>query len=107
MQDLVLELFLELEASEEQFNAPFLFGSAKDGYALNKLDDEQSGMTPLFEVLAEKIPAPTIEESDDFKMLVSNVDWSDYVGRIAVGKILSGQHQNWGHHLAITKRSLS
>jgi GTP-binding protein len=90
MQDLVLELFLELEASEEQFNAPFLFGSAKDGYALNKLDDEQSGMTPLFEVLAEKIPAPTIEESDDFKMLVSNVDWSDYVGRIAVGKILSG-----------------
>ncbi|MBT5717418.1 MAG: GTP-binding protein, partial [Opitutae bacterium] len=90
MQDLVLELFLELEASDEQFNAPFLFGSAKDGYALNKLDDEQSGMTPLFEVLAEKIPAPTIEESDDFKMLVSNVDWSDYVGRIAVGKILSG-----------------
>ncbi|MDC0548042.1 GTP-binding protein, partial [Opitutales bacterium] len=90
MQDLVLELFLELEASEEQFNAPFLFGSARDGYALKELDDEQSGMTPLFEVLAEKIPAPTIEESDDFKMLVSNVDWSDYVGRIAVGKILSG-----------------
>ncbi|MDG0964811.1 MAG: GTP-binding protein, partial [Opitutales bacterium] len=90
MQDLVLELFLELEASEDQFNAPFLFGSAKDGYAVNELGDEQDGMTPLFKVLADKIPPPTIEEGDGFKMLVSNVDWSDYVGRIAVGKVISG-----------------
>ena len=90
MQDLVLELFLELEASEDQFNAPFLFGSAKDGYAVNELGDEQDGMTPLFKVLANKIPPPTIEEGDGFKMLVSNVDWSDYVGRIAVGKVISG-----------------
>jgi GTP-binding protein len=91
MQDLVLELFLELDASEEQFNAPFLFGSAKDGYAIRELNDEQEGMTPLFEVLASKIPPPQIEEGDDFKMLVSNVDWSDYVGRIAVGKVISGK----------------
>ena len=91
MQDLVLELFLELDASEEQFNAPFLFGSAKDGYAIRELSDEQEGMTPLFEVLASKIPPPQIEEGDDFKMLVSNVDWSDYVGRIAVGKVISGK----------------
>lgn len=91
MQDLVLELFLELDASEEQFNAPFLFGSAKDGYAIRELSDEQEGMTPLFEVLANKIPPPQIEEGDDFKMLVSNVDWSDYVGRIAVGKVISGK----------------
>jgi GTP-binding protein len=90
MQDLVLELFLELEASDDQFNAPFLFGSAKDGYAMNSLEDEPDGMTPLFEVLSKKIPAPKIEEGDDFKMLVSNVDWSDYVGRIAVGKVISG-----------------
>ena len=91
MQDLVLELFLELDASEEQFNAPFLFGSAKDGYAIRELSDELEGMTPLFEVLASKIPPPQIEEGDDFKMLVSNVDWSDYVGRIAVGKVISGK----------------
>lgn len=90
MQDLVLELFLELEASDDQFNAPFLFGSAKDGYAVRELGDEQDGMTPLFEVLADKIPPPQIEEGDGFKMLVSNVDWSDYVGRIAVGKVISG-----------------
>ena len=91
MQDLVLELFLELEASDSQFNAPFLFGSARDGFAVKDLEDEQTGMTPLFEVIVDKIPPPTIEEGDTFKMLVSNVDWSDYVGRIAVGKILSGR----------------
>ena len=91
MQDLVLELFLELDASEEQFNAPFLFGSAKDGYAIRELSDEKEGMTPLFEVLASKIPPPQIEEGDDFKMLVSNVDWSEYVGRIAVGKVICGK----------------
>lgn len=91
MQDLVLELFLELEASDEQFNAPFLFGSAKDGYAIREIGDEPAGMTPLFEILTERIPAPSIEEGDEFKMLVSNVDWSDYVGRIAVGKVLSGR----------------
>ena len=89
-QDLVLELFLELDASEDQFNAPFLFGSAKDGYAMNSLDDKPNGMNPLFEVLSKKIPPPSIEDSTDFKMLVSNVDWSDYVGRIAVGKVISG-----------------
>ena len=54
MQDLVLELFLELDASEDQFNAPFLFGSAKDGYAMNSLDDKPNGMNPLFEVLSKK-----------------------------------------------------
>ena len=90
MQDLVLELFLELEASEEQFNAPFLFGSAKDGYAKCSLDDEGKDMNPLFEAIVESVPPPEIEESSTFRMLVSNVDWSDYVGRIAIGKVLSG-----------------
>ena len=71
--------------------APFLFGSAKDGYAVREIGDEPVGMTPLFEILTERIPSPSIEEGDEFKMLVSNVDWSDYVGRIAVGKVLSGR----------------
>ena len=90
MLDLVLELFLELEASEEQFNAPFLFGSAKDGFAVRSLEDQGRDMIPLFEAIVESVPAPEIEEGSDFRMLVSNVDWSDYVGRIAVGKVLSG-----------------
>ena len=90
MQDSVLELFLELEAKEEQFDAPFLYGSAKDGYARLSLDDKGNDMQPLFQAIVDSVPAPKIEESDDFRMLVSNVDWSDYVGRIGIGKILSG-----------------
>jgi GTP-binding protein len=90
MQDLVLELFLELEASDEQFNAPFLFGSAKEGFAKANLEDESSDMLPLFQAIVDRVPPPVIEEGANFRMLVSNVDWSDYVGRIAVGKVLSG-----------------
>jgi GTP-binding protein len=90
MQDLVLELFLELEASEEQFNAPFLFGSAKEGFAKANLDDQSTDMLPLFQAIIDRVPPPTIEDDPNFRMLVSNVDWSDYVGRIAVGKVLSG-----------------
>ena len=90
MQDLVLELFLELEASDEQFNAPFLFGSAKEGFAKANMEDESSDMLPLFQAIVDRVPAPVIEDDPNFRMLVSNVDWSDYVGRIAVGKVLSG-----------------
>ena len=90
MQDLVLELFLELEASDEQFNAPFLFGSAKEGFAKVNLEDESTDMHPLFQAIIDRVPPPTIEDDPNFRMLVSNVDWSDYVGRIAVGKVLSG-----------------
>ena len=90
MQDLVLELFLELEASDEQFNAPFLFGSAKEGFAKANMEDESSDMLPLFQAIVDRVPPPVIEDDPNFRMLVSNVDWSDYVGRIAVGKVLSG-----------------
>ena len=90
VQDQVLELFLDLDANEEQFNAPFLYGSAKDGFTVKHPDDDPEGMTLLFETILSTIPAPEIEEGGEFKMLVSNIDWSDYVGRIAIGKILSG-----------------
>ena len=90
VHDDVLELFLELEASDEQFNAPFIYGSAKDGYAVHNLEDPRENMTPLFETILDMIPAPEAELNGSFKMLVSNIDWSDYVGRIAIGKILSG-----------------
>ncbi len=90
VHDEVLELFLELEADEEQFNAAFLYGSAKDGYMLRALGDEPGDMTPLFETVIERVPPPVAVEDGEFRMLVSNIDWSDYVGRIAVGKIASG-----------------
>jgi len=90
VQDQVLELFLDLDANDEQFNAPFLYGSARDGFTVKHPDDSPEGMTLLFETILSTIPAPAIEEGGEFKMLVSNIDWSDYVGRIAIGKILSG-----------------
>jgi len=88
----VLELFLELNANDEQFDSPFLFGSAKEGFACANHDsvDEQKDLSPLFETILKQVPPPEVMETDEFRMLVSNVDWSDYVGRIAIGKILSG-----------------
>lgn len=89
VQDKVLELFMELEATEEQFNAQFVFASAKNGWADRTLDGPRENMTALFETVLEYIPAPVIEEAP-FRMLVSNIDWNDFVGRVAVGKVLSG-----------------
>lgn len=91
MHDRVLELFLDLEANEEQFEAPFLYGSAKNGYAAKTPDTSAPDMIPLFETIMESIPAPEVDLDADFRMLVSNIDWSDYVGRIAIGKILCGR----------------
>ena len=90
VQDKVLELFLELDATEEQFNAAFLYGSAKKGFMMRELDGEAQDMHPLFETILERVPAPEIEEGAPFRMLISNIDWDDYVGRVGVGKVLSG-----------------
>jgi GTP-binding protein len=90
VQEKVLELFLELEATDEQFNAPFIYASARDGWSCEKLTDPHTDMEPLFNAIMKYIPAPKIE-TGGFKMLVSNIEWSDFVGRIAVGKIISGK----------------
>lgn len=92
VHDKVLELFLDLEADDDQFNAPFLYASAKNGWADLDLDGARSDMTALFDTILESIDPPAVEEGP-FRMLISNIDWNDYVGRIAVGRILSGQVQ--------------
>ncbi len=91
MYDKVLELLMELNATEEQFDAPVVYGSGRDGYMMYKLDDERKNMTPLFETILNHVPPPFAKPDDPFHMLVSNIDWSDYVGRIAIGKILGGR----------------
>ena len=91
MYDKVLELLMELNATEEQFDAPVVYGSGRDGYMMYNLTDEKKDMTPLFETIIEHIPPPFAKPNEPFHMLVSNIDWSDYVGRIAVGKILGGK----------------
>lgn len=90
MYEKVLELLLELNATEEQFDAPVVYGSGRDGYMLFHLGDEKKDMTPLFQTILDHIPPPFAKPDEPFHMLVSNIDWSDYVGRIAVGKILGG-----------------
>jgi GTP-binding protein len=87
----VLELFLELHATEEQFNAPFLYGSARDGFAVRELADPHTDMIPLLETILAYIPPPKADEAAPFTMLVSNIGYDDYVGRIAIGKIIGGQ----------------
>jgi GTP-binding protein len=90
MYDKVLELLMELNATEEQFDAPVVYGSGRDGYMMYKLGQEKKDMTPLFQTIIDHVPPPFAKPNDPFHMLVSNIDWSDYVGRIAVGKILGG-----------------
>ncbi len=91
MYDKVLELLMELNATEEQFDAPVVYGSGRDGYMMFHLGEEKKDMSPLFQTILDHIPPPFAKPSEPFHMLVSNIDWSDYVGRIAVGKILGGE----------------
>ncbi len=87
----VLELFIELGASDEQFDAPVLYGSAKDGYFGKTPDSPHTDCAPLLDKIVEYIPAPSNVDTDtDFRMLVSNIDWDNYVGRVAIGKVTSG-----------------
>ncbi len=90
MYDKVLELLMELNATDAQFDAPVVYGSGRDGYMMHKLGEEKKDMTALFETIIDHVPPPFAKPADPFHMLVSNIDWSDYVGRIAVGKILGG-----------------
>ena len=88
--DEVLELFMDLDANDDQLESPFVFGSAKDGYALKNLEDEKKDMTPLFDAIVDHIPAPTGEPDAPAQMLISTIDYNEFVGRIGIGKISNG-----------------
>ena len=90
VHDQVLELLLELHANDHQFHAPFIYASAKEGYALREPTDTPVDLTPLLESIVRHIPPPKADPDGPFKMVVSNIDWSDYLGRIVIGKILGG-----------------
>ncbi len=89
--DEVLELFIELDANEEQLDCPFVFTSAKQGFAKLNMDDESDSMQPLFETIIDYIPAPEGDENADTQVLISTIDYNEYVGRIGVGKIDNGK----------------
>jgi GTP-binding protein len=89
--DLVFDLFVELKATDEQLDFPIIYASAKEGFATTDLQKKAEGMTALFEAIVQHVPAPKISSDSFFQMLVSNLDYSDYLGRIALGRIVSGQ----------------
>jgi GTP-binding protein len=88
--DQVFELFLELHANDQQLDFPIVYASAKNGYAKKELTDESDTMEPLYQTIIDKIPPPEIESQSYFQFLVANLDYSDYLGRLAYGRIVSG-----------------
>ncbi len=89
--DQVFELFISLNATDEQLDFPFIYCSAKDGYAKTELEHVSGTMEPLFDAIIKHIPPPHAKASDGFQVLVANLDYSDYLGRIAFGKIMAGK----------------
>ena len=88
--DEVLELFMDLDASDEQLDCPFVYASAKNGYATLSLDDEPKDMMPLFETILNYIPAPEGDPDANTQVLIRTIDYNEYVGRIGVGKVDNG-----------------
>ena len=89
--DQVIELFIELDATDEQLDFPVVYASAKNGIAKMDLADESDNLTCLFETVINEISAPNCDCEGPFQMLVSNIDYDEYVGRIAVGRIERGK----------------
>ena len=90
VMDEVLELFLELDAGDEQLDSPFVYASAKSGIAMLELSEKGMDMTPLFETIINYVPAPTGDPDADTQVLISTIDYNEYVGRIGVGKVENG-----------------
>ena len=88
--DEVLELLMDLGASDEQLDCPFLYASAKAGHAVIDLNDTPKDMAPLFEAILKYIPAPEGDPEADTQVLISTIDYNEYVGRIGVGKVENG-----------------
>ena len=88
--DEVLELFIDLDASEEQLDCPFIYASARDGYAMLDMEDKPENMIPLFETILDYIPAPEGDPEAETQVLISTIDYNEYVGRIGIGKVDNG-----------------
>jgi GTP-binding protein len=89
--DEIYELFLDLDATEEQIEFPILYSISRDGIAKRQLNDTSEDLRPLFDQIVETIPAPKEVREGSLQLLVANIDYSEYVGRLAIGRIVSGQ----------------
>ncbi len=88
--DETLELLMDLDAGEHQLDCPFIYASAKSGYALENLEDEKKDLTPLFECIVNNIPAPAGDPEAPAQMLISTIDYNEFTGRVGIGKIDNG-----------------
>ncbi len=88
------ELFIDLDASDDQLEFPVLYAIGRDGVAIKHIDDKRENLSPLFETILKFIPGPAYQEDKPFQMLVTDLDYSDYLGRLAVGRIHNGSVQN-------------
>ena len=91
VHDEVLELFMDLEASDQQLDAPFLYASGREGWAGPHASERGGDLAPLFAAIVDHVPAPPAESAGPFQMLISTLDYSSYVGRIAIGRIERGR----------------
>jgi GTP-binding protein len=89
--DEIYELFLDLDATDEQIEFPILYAVSRDGTAKRSLEDRSENLQPLFEQIVETIPVPRELRADSLQLLVANLDYNDYVGRLAIGRIFSGE----------------
>ena len=91
VEDEVLELFMELEADDDQLDFPVVYASARDGIAKASMEDDSTDMTALFDVLIKEIPAPQGDIDGPLQFMVTTLDYDDFVGKIAVGRIVRGR----------------
>src|SRR5919106_1672047 len=87
----IYELFLDLDATDEQIEFPILYAVSREGVAKKELSDDSSDLQPLFDQIVESIPPPRELRTDTLQLLVANLDYNDYVGRLAIGRIFSGE----------------
>jgi GTP-binding protein len=99
----IYELFLDLDATDDQIEFPILYAVSREGTAKKELKDESADLQPLFDQIVKTIPAPRQTRQDSLQLLVANLDYSDYVGRLAIGRIYSGALAV-GEQVAIAKR---
>lgn len=92
--DEVLELFMDLDATDEQLNFKVVYAAARDGIAKLSMDDNSTNLEPLFELLIDEIPAPQGDVDGPLQIMVTTLDYDDYVGRIAIGRVIRGKVRN-------------
>ncbi len=88
--DEIYDLFIDLDATEDQLEFPVLYAIGRDGIAKNELEDESTNLFPLFDTILKELPAPKHSEEEPFQMLVADLDFSDYLGKLAIGRVANG-----------------